>query len=90
MDRLTSAALDRWLTTEPDDGFTSYWENVANLLPDEIWNEIDREDTSAFYEQKEPVANRLVWYCFSKDYNPVKTANYLSAIYQKKLNGCEV
>lgn len=77
-------ALDRYLTTEPPDDFTPYWEQVANHLPAEIWDKIENEETEAFREKREPVSNRLVWYCFTKDFTPERTAGFLSRIYAQK------
>lgn len=59
-------ALDRWLTTLPDDGFTSYCEEVDDNFSDQFFD--TSEDWILEYDGQ---CNKWLNKCFyKKDYSP--------------------
>lgn len=77
-------SLDRWLTTEPVDNYTPFWEKVISLISERVWNIIEIEDDKAFDEKKESPSNPIIFKAYSKGITPQRTAAIIERIYREK------
>jgi len=55
--------LDKWLTTEPEDEFTPFWEAVMELIPEKLYDENEE-----WFNGKE--CEDIIFTLYQKGYSP--------------------
>lgn len=73
-------SLDRYLTSEPEDDYTPFCEQVDEFLPNHIWNFL--EANAAFFQEN---TNDIYWKLYRKEgVTPERAAKIVARIYRER------
>lgn len=80
-------ALDRYLTSEPEDNFTPFCEALEEELKECVWVKIEQERDDAYLVNPmnpQPKIDAIEWLLYQKDgMTPKRAAAIVTRIYRK-------
>lgn len=78
-------ALDRYLTSEPEDDFTPFCEALEDKLREHIWQKLEDERGRAWSQNKPAKIDDIEWLLYRKDgMTPKRAAAIVNRIYRNK------